>query len=719
MRRGLLLLSLIATPFLAHAQFALSVQVNGQSSAIGNGGTVTMNAPGVGQSVAGTVTVTYIGTGTANFPQPVQFSGSSAFSGGQGGATLQPLGSISFPITYHASAAAQASGQLSWAFTETNPMTGTTISNGIVTLNLLGTAPNIVVGQLTSGSFVPLASGGTVQLPDTLLNATSSAIVNIVNSGSGPGIINSIAVAGNGYTVVGVPALPANINPNATLSLTIQFTPTTIGSVTGTLQAAFGSGSLTATLSGKGISSFLQYQLSQNGTTSAITPGQTISFSTTVGGKAQATIQFQNVENTALLISSIAVSGAGFSLTDIPFLPTTLQPQQTNTATVTFTPPAAGAFTGRLQIAGDSFLLSGSSLGPLFQFSYLAGSSPIVVTPPGPVVFPVTGVGGPTTLQITITNTGTSPGPIGSIGVLDTTGTFQLTGLPTLPLQIAPNASVTFNAVFNPRSPGQATTSLLVDGTTFTLTGIGQVFGAVPSSSFTGASGTQQPFTQPTIGLSLSAPYPVDLQGAVTMLDTSLYFAADPAVQFSTGGRTATFTIPANTLQAVFANGATLIAFQTGTVASVLTFTPSFLIGTSNVTPPNPPVLTVTVPALAPVELSASLSGRTLTSFTVTLHGYTTTRNINKVMVQLTPTSGSNLSATTFTADVSPAAQSFFQTGAGQATGGQFNLDLPFSLSNGSTSSNSTTDLTKEVQSVSVTVSNEIGSSNTLPVILP
>jgi hypothetical protein len=278
---------------------------------------------------------------------------------------------------------------------------------------------------------------------------------------------------------------------------------------------------------------------------------------------------------------------------------------------------------------------------------------------------------------------------------------------------------VTFNAVFNARTPGQSTTSLLVDGTTFTLTGIGQVFGAVPSSSFTGASGTQQPFTQPAIGLTLSAPYAVDLQGTVTLLDTSLYFAADPAVQFSTGGRTVTFTIPANTLQAVFANGATLIRFQTGTVASVLTFTPSFTIGTSNVTPPNPPVLTVTVPALAPVELAASLSARTLTSFTVTLSGYTTTRNIQNVMVQLTPKSGSNLSATSFTANVSPAALSFFQTVTGQAAGGQFNLDLPFSLSNGNTSSTSTTDLTKDVQSVAITVSNEIGNSNTLTVVLP
>jgi hypothetical protein len=245
------------------------------------------------------------------------------------------------------------------------------------------------------------------------------------------------------------------------------------------------------------------------------------------------------------------------------------------------------------------------------------------------------------------------------------------------------------------------------------------VFSPAPSSTFVGASGTQQPFTQPAIGLTLSAPYSVDLQGTVTLLDTSLYFAADPAVQFSTGGRTVAFTIPANTTQAIFANGASLIRFQTGTVASIITFTPTFLIGTTNVTPPNPPVLMVNVPALAPVELSASLSSRTLTSFTVTVHGYTTTRNINQVTVQLTPTSGSNLSATTFTANISPAAQSFFQTGAGQSTGGQFNLDLPFTLSNGNTSANSTTDLTKDVQSVTITVTNEIGGSNTLPVILP
>jgi hypothetical protein len=718
MRRGFLLLSLIATPFVAQAQFALSVQQNGQSSNIANGGVLTMNAPAVGQTASATVTVTYVGTGSVTFPSPVQFLGSSGFSGGQSGITLRPLDSIGFPVNYKAASFAQALGTLSWGFNEFNS-TGAPVTNGVLTLNLVGTAPNVVVGQLNSGSFVPISSGGTITLPDTPVGATSTAVVNIVNSGSGPDTITSIALAGSGYSLVGVPLLPATLNPNATLSLTVQFTPTTTGVQNATLQANFGSGSWSGTVTAKAITSFLQYQLNQNGTTSPLTPGQTISFSAPVGGKAQATIQFQNVETTAFLLSSITVNGVGFALTDAPFLPTAIQPQQSNTATVTFTPPSAGTFTGRLQIGGESFFLSGSGLGPLLQFSYSSGALPVIVTPPGPVVFPVTGVGSPTTLQVTVTNGGTSPAQIGSIGVLDTTGTFTLSGLPALPIQLAPNASVTFSAIFTPHNSGQASTTLLVDATSITLTGIGAVFSAVPSSSFVGASGTQQPFTQPAIGLTLSAPYPVDLQGTVTMLDTSLYFATDPAVQFSTGGRTVAFTIPANTLQAIFANGASLVRFQTGTVASIITFTPSFVIGTTNVTPPNPPVLTVNVPSLAPVELSASLSSRTLTSFTVSIHGYTTTRNIDKLTVTLTPTSGTNLSATTFTANVGPAAQSFFQTGAGQNAGGQFNLDVPFALSDGNTSSNSTTDLTKDVQSVSITVSNEIGTSNTLPVVLP
>jgi hypothetical protein len=718
MRRGLLLLSLIATPFLAQAQFSLSVQQNGQSSSIGNGGVLTMNATAVGQAASATVTVTYIGTGSATFPSPTQFLGSNGFSGGQSGITMKPLDSIGFPVNYKPASAAQALGTLNWAFNEFSS-TGAPITNGVVTLNLVGTAPNVVVGQLTSGSFVPINSGGTITLPDTVIGATSAAVVNIVNSGSGAATITSIAVAGSGYAIVGIPLLPANLNPNGTLSLTVQFTPTTTGAATATLQANFASGSWTATLTGKGITSFLQYQLNQNGTTSSLTPGQTISFSATVGGKAQVTIQFQNVETTALLLNTIVVNGAGFAVTDIPFLPTTLQPQQTNTATVTFIPTASGPFSGRLQVGGDSFLLSGSGLGPLLQFSYSSGTSPINVTPPGPMVFPVTGVGSSATINVTITNGGTATAQINSIGVLDTTGTFKVTGLPTLPLQLAQGASVTFSVLFTPRNPGQSATSLLVDGTSITLNGIAQVFSAAPPSSFVGASGTQQPFTQPAIGLTLSAPYPTDLQGTLTMVDTSLYFAADPAVQFSTGGRTVGFTIPANTLQAIFPNGANRIAFQTGTVASVITFTPSFLIGTTNVTPPNPPVLTINVPALAPVELSAGLTTRTLTSFTVTVHGYSTTRNIAKLTVVLTPASGTNLSATTFTANVGPASQSFFQTGAGQAAGGQFNIDIPFTISSGNIGTNNTTDFTKDVQSVSITVTNEVGDSNTLPVILP
>ena len=714
LKRGTFLLILFILPVLAQAQFSLAVQENGQSFSVANGGQLTLNAPGVGQPVIATVTATYLGTATATFLSGVQFLGSTNFGGGTSGTALQPGQSISFPVTYNPSSVTQALGQLVWSYTQTGG------SGGAITLNLVGNAANLVVGQLISGSFAAISSGGTIQFPTTLLNSTTSvATIIIVNSGSGPGTINSVSSSNGAFVVQGVPLLPLTLNSNAQLTLTVQFVPTSAGSATGSLQMSFSSGPFFATLSGTGVTNILQYQLTQNGVTSSLTSGQTIAFAgTNVGSKSQAVIQFQNPESVPLIINALAISGTGFAITDAPFLPVTIPPQQTNSITVTFAPTLPGALTGRLQIGSDTFQLSGTGLAPLLQISYSSsGAAPVIVTAPGPITFPAVAVGLSTSIQITITNIGTVADQIGSIGLGGTTNIFQTIGLPSLPLQLAPNASVSFAVSFTPQSIGPATTTLLVDSSSITLTGLGTAPPALPSFSFTGVSGTVQPFQQPSIGLSLGSAYPLNLQGTLTLSQATSYFFADPSVQFSSGGLSVAFSIPANTTQAIFPNGAAQIQFQAGTVASTISITPAFQVGTASVTPANPPVLQVKVPAAAPTELSVTVSALTFTSFKITDNRFYTKRKLDHLTFQLNPTSGSKLAATSITTDVSGASRQFFQTALAVSTGGQFAVDIPFTLTNGT--AGATTNLTQSIGSIAVTAVNDIGASNTLQVVLP
>jgi hypothetical protein len=353
-------------------------------------------------------------------------------------------------------------------------------------------------------------------------------------------------------------------------------------------------------LQGTAISSFLSYQLSQGGQTSALVPGQSIAINpTAVGQTTNFSIQFTNQNTAPVTINTIEVGGAGFSFTNGPFLPLTLQPQQSQSITISYAPTVIGAPTGRLLIGTDTFIL-GSTL--------------------------------------------------------------------TVPV-------------------------------------------ALPSYQFTGATTGNQPYQQPAIGLSLSAAYPLDIQGTLTLSTATNSYATDPAVQFSSGGKTVAFTIPAGTLQAIFPLGAAQINYQTGTVAGTIVFTPSFADDAGqNLTPANPTVLQVDIPAEAPTVLSASIGSVTTTGFTVTVTGFSTTRSLDHVTLHFTGASGVTLPATDVPIDISASASVWFESASSQSLGGLFSVQIPFTFSvNGSVTS--TALISKYISAISVSATNSVGTS--------
>jgi len=172
------------------------------------------------------------------------------------------------------------------------------------------------------------------------------------------------------------------------------------------------------------------------------------------------------------------------------------------------------------------------------------------------------------------------------------------------------------------------------------------------------------------------------------------------------------FTIPANSTQALF-NGSPSMPLQTGTTAGSIVITPSFTMrGGFDLTPAAPNALTIAIPRTAPQLVNASISSATATSFTLVLSGYSTSRGMRQFDIQFTPKAGENFSATKLTIDVSTAASGWYQSAASQSSGGSFLAAIPFSLANGS----STDDLVHRLQSLSVTASNETGVSTAVTV---
>jgi len=96
-----------------------------------------------------------------------------------------------------------------------------------------------------------LASNGTVIFRLTQVGTTSSAQVQISNTGNTAAFINSISVTGpanNVFALTNVPALPVRINEGTTISFGISFAPIVLGQTTGTLKID----SQTFSLSGAG-----------------------------------------------------------------------------------------------------------------------------------------------------------------------------------------------------------------------------------------------------------------------------------------------------------------------------------------------------------------------------------------------------------------------------------------------------------------------------------
>lgn len=717
-----LLLSLASLPGLfAQTSGPIQIRVRQQNDVfiVPNGSTLNFAANGVGQPVTLNITITYQGNTSAIFVTEPALIGSTSFrftSIGSLPLTLQQNQSFSFDAIYTPTSSAAAGAQLSLGYVQPGLIPGSPSTASNILLNLTGGTPDLSLSYAlsTNGNLTPIATGGTLPFGEIQQNATTTATLLVVNRGSASGPVTAVTLAGEAFQLVSLPLLPTSVAGNSSLQFGIRYSPKAIGTDQGRLELTLGSQVVSILLSGAGIGSTFTYELiPEEGDRLPIQPNQVIAVpDTKVGERVTYTIQARNNGNATGQINIISLSGTQFTLTDLPFLPFTLTPNEFLTFTLAFTPTQPGRLTGRLRIGNDVFDLVGNGIGSRLTYSYTTGSSTTTVQSPGTVLFSGLPVGQSGVTRFEIRNEGTAAATISSIGVTDVRGVFRVDGGPQLPLQLAPGSSVGFHLLFTPNTPGLATAQLLVDTQIFTLSGIASPPPPLPGYTIGGPSGTIAPFGQPAVRLTLLDRYPVPLQGVLTLTIESEAFSADPAVQFSAGGRAVPFIIPANSTEAVFPNGAKEIRLQTGTVASILTLTPSFATTSGFSLTPDTTALTVsrlTIPRLAPAVLSAQVAARTADSVTIVISGYTTTRSLQTASVQFTGKPGATLAGSSFTINLEGISNSWFRTTASESFGGQFSLSLPFTFRSGTPT---TQPLVDSLESVEITVVNDAGSSN-------
>jgi len=206
--------------------------------------------------------------------------------------------------------------------------------------------------------------------------------------------------------------------------------------------------------------------------------------------------------------------------------------------------------------------------------------------------------------------------------------------------------------------------------------------------------------TQPSVTLSLASSFPVALTGTLSVTFQSAVGGNPTEVTFFTNAgsfTSLTFNIPAGTTTAVFPNPPVL---DTGTTAGTITLTATLSAAGVNVTPSPAPTETITIPSVAPVINSVTFSN-TSGSLAVVVTGYSTTREVVSGQFTFAPASGSTLSQSTVTVQLSSAFSTWYSSAAANPWGGQFMLTVPFSVSGDAA----------DVASVSVTLTNTKGTS--------
>jgi hypothetical protein len=701
---------------MAHAQnLRISSQIEGVTASVVNEGTVTFPAGSPGLQTVGVIFLANAGSSPINVVQ-IGITAPSAFSLAGVPSLPASIGagnSITF-LVQHTSAVSTATATVAIATSEG----GASFTYGFRLASAVSGFGRFQFeasyeDPLTNNS-IRLFSGGVIAFPNVDVGDRSTIGVVLANRGAAPGVVNRITVNGSSaFQVVQTPVLPYTVNAGAALQFAVRFAPEVRQTHSAMLRIEAPGVAWDIRLEGVGAGPAYAYSIVTGSSSAPVTNGVIPFAGTPVGRTQRNVLRIQNVGTSQGRISGFALAGNVFQIVDAPFTPVLLNPGASAQVTFAFTPPNPGPHSARVQIGEDALTLSGSGLGALLEYSYGSTGSYSAIAPGDAIVLSSAAVGEISSAEFTISNTGNQAIPFFAIGIVGgATSAFYVLEVPALPLNLEAGASLTVTLRFAPDNVGTLNASLGVNGSTFSVLGTGLPPSRLPQHRFEGVSENQEALQQPAIGLSLSEPYPLDLKGVLTLAFVSDVFGGNPAVQFSSGGRTAPFVIPANSTQAVFDNSQTTVRIQTGTVAGnlVVMQTLSTRAGLILISDDR---LTMSVPRIAPRLLEAQISNRTTDRFVVTVTGYSTTRSLRQLDLQLNAKSGVRLDNALLTVDLQSPALLWFQSPASEAFGGLFKIAVPVQLQGGSSSS----DRVARLESVAVRVSNELGAADaiTLP----
>jgi hypothetical protein len=190
------------------------------------------------------------------------------------------------------------------------------------------------------------------------------------NTGTGAATLDTLTLAGTGFTFLNVPSLSYILAPNAEVEFDTVFNPTDVASYSAFLVV----NTINIILEGTGTPSAV---LTLAGSNIPLAAGAIIDFGPVASGQTKLlTFEMSNPSSGAVSVNALTVSGTGFKGPIGASAPISIAAGQTVSFQVAFSPTSGQASQGALAVDQRTFVLTGQGLSPaLPTASILFGSS--------------------------------------------------------------------------------------------------------------------------------------------------------------------------------------------------------------------------------------------------------------------------------------------------------------------------------------------------------
>ena len=215
--------------------------------------------------------------------------------------------------------------------------------------------------ETPTGSLVNVGSGTPGDTIETRFH--------VRNVGVGPATLQTLSLAGQGFTISTAPSLPYIIAPGSQAEFRVDFAPTSVGNY-GAFLAVNG---INLNLEGSAVAAAV---LTLAGSNTPLAAGAAVDFGSVLKGTSRSQgLLLMNTSTASLTVHTLAVSGAAFSGPVGLAAPVTLTPGQTAAFQVAFSPQSGQPARGTLTVDQRSFTLTGLGLDPPLPSASIALAS--------------------------------------------------------------------------------------------------------------------------------------------------------------------------------------------------------------------------------------------------------------------------------------------------------------------------------------------------------